>query len=271
MHKKTLTPRLIVFASLAATLVFIAVFAEYFCPYNPYEQNLNESFCAPDFKHIMGTDIYGRDMFSRIIMGSKVSILSTLLLVFITALCGSMIGLTCGYLGGRFDAVVMRISDVFLAFPGLVFALAVAAVLNGGTISAVFALSLISWPKYARVARSQTLVVKEMPFINATLMAGNSKFEVMVKHILPNISAQIIVTAMLDIGTMMMELAALSFLGLGAQPPVAEWGSMMSSGRSMLQTYPWTVLFPGLAIFVTVAVFNLLGDEVRNYLDPKNI
>ena len=148
--------------------------------------------------------------------------------------------------------------------------MAVAAILNGGVQNAVIALALISWPKYSRIARSQTLSMKSLPYMQAAQLAGDSAFQMILRHVLPNIVGPILVTSMLDIGTMMMEIAGLSFLGLGAQPPVAEWGSMMSSGRSMLQTYPWIVLSPGLAIFVSVVIFNLLGDTIRDYMDPKN-
>ena len=164
----------------------------------------------------------------------------------------------------------MRISDVCLAFPGLVFALAIAALLGGGISNAVIALAVISWPKYARVARGQTLALKNSDFVAAARLAGDTSAQMIRRHILPNILGPILVTTMLDIGTMMMELAGLSFLGLGAQPPMAEWGNMMSGGRSMLQTYPWLVLSPGVAIFLTVVIFNLLGDTVRDYMDPKN-
>ena len=269
--KKSYSVRLIVFSCLAAILLFVAVFAQFLCPCDPYEQNLEISLSAPSAQHIMGTDRYGRDMFSRIIIGSHVSILSTLLLVLIITVFGTTVGMICGMFGGKVDAIVMRISDICLAFPGLVFALAIAALLHGGVFSAVFALALISWPKYSRVARSQTMVIKDMPYIHAAVISGSSGCQIMIRHILPNIAGQIIVTAMLDIGTMMMELAGLSFLGLGAQPPVAEWGSMMSGSRSMLQTYPWVVLSPGIAIFISVAIFNMLGDTVRDYLDPRNL
>ena len=148
--------------------------------------------------------------------------------------------------------------------------MAIAAVLNGGVRNAVIALAVVSWPKYSRIARSQTLAVKNTDYISAARLAGSSSAGVILRHILPNIGGQILVTAMLDIGTMMMEIAALSFLGLGAQPPTAEWGSMMSGGRSMLQTYPWVVLSPGIAIFISVVLFNLLGDTIRDCLDPRN-
>lgn len=225
---------------------------------------------APSTLHPMGTDTYGRDMLSRVISGARASIFSTFILVAVISISGSVIGILCGYFGGILDALMMRISDICLAFPGLVFAMAIAAVLGGGIQNAVLALAVISWPKYARIARGQTLTLKNAPYIHAAILAGDTAGQVILRHVLPNMLGPVLVTAMLDIGTMMMELAGLSFLGLGAQIPMAEWGSMMSSGRSMLQTYPWVVLSPGIAIFVSVVIFNLLGDTVRDYLDPKN-
>lgn len=261
--------RLMVFSIFAIGLIAVAIFADSLCPYDPYAQDLSQSYQGVSAAHIMGTDAYGRDMFSRVIVGARASILSTLALVFIIALVGTAVGTVSGFIGGKVDAVVMRISDFFLAFPGLVFALAVAALLGGGVLNAIIALAVISWPKYARVARSQTLSLKVSSFVQAAVLAGDNPPQIIFRHILPNIFGPILVTAMLDIGTMTMELAGLSFLGLGAQPPIAEWGSMMSNGRSMLQTYPWVVLSPGLAIFISVVIFNLLGDTVRDYLDPK--
>ncbi len=268
--KYNVKTRLIAFTILALLIILTAIFADRLCPFDPYAQDLTISYNAPSAEHLMGTDTYGRDMFSRVIIGARTSILSTLALVAIITAFGTMVGVICGYFGGPVDAVVMRISDLCLAFPGLVFALAVAALLGGGVGNAVVALAVISWPKYSRVARSQTLATKNSAFIQAAKLAGSTGTQIIFRHILPNIAGPVLVTAMLDIGTMMMELAGLSFLGLGAQPPIAEWGSMMSNGRSMLQTYPWVVLSPGFAIFVSVVIFNLLGDTVRDYLDPKN-
>lgn len=262
--------KLFLFAALAATLLLITIFAKYICPYDPYAQDLSQAMQPPSAAHPMGTDTYGRDMLSRVLIGAQTSISSTFALVAIITVFGTIVGIFCGYYGGGVDSVMMRISDICLAFPGLVFAMAVAAILNGGVQNAVIALALISWPKYSRIARSQTLSMKSLPYMQAAQLAGDSALQMIVRHVLPNIVGPILVTSMLDIGTMMMEIAGLSFLGLGAQPPVAEWGSMMSSGRSMLQTYPWIVLSPGLAIFVSVVIFNLLGDTIRDYMDPKN-
>lgn len=262
--------KLVLFAALAATLLLITIFAKYICPYDPYAQDLSQAMQPPSAAHLMGTDTYGRDMLSRVLIGAQTSISSTFALVAIITVFGTIVGIFCGYYGGVVDSVMMRISDICLAFPGLVFAMAVAAILNGGVQNAVIALALISWPKYSRIARSQTLSMKSLPYMQAAQLAGDSALQMIFRHVLPNIVGPILVTSMLDIGTMMMEIAGLSFLGLGAQPPVAEWGSMMSSGRSMLQTYPWIVLSPGLAIFVSVVIFNLLGDTIRDYMDPKN-
>ena len=270
VKKNRIRMKLIVFAGLAAALLLITIFAKYICPYDPYAQDLAQAMQPPGAAHLMGTDTYGRDMLSRVLIGAQTSISSTFALVAIITVFGTVVGIFCGYYGGIVDSIMMRISDVCLAFPGLVFAMAVAAILDGGVRNAVIALALISWPKYSRIARGQTLSIKNLPYMQASQLAGDSVLQMIFRHVLPNIAGPILVTSMLDIGTMMMEIAGLSFLGLGAQPPVAEWGSMMSSGRSMLQTYPWIVLSPGLAIFVSVVIFNLLGDTIRDYMDPKN-
>ena len=262
--------RLCFFLFLTALLLLTVVFAEQICPYDPNAQDTGAALLPPGAGHLAGTDRFGRDMLSRILVGLKTSVTSTLILVVVVTVTGSILGLICGYFGGIADTVIMRISDICLAFPGLVFAMAIAALLNGGISNAVLALALISWPKYARIARSQTLTVKNTNYMAASQLAGCTAAQMIWRHILPNIAGPILVTSMLDIGTMMMELAGLSFLGLGAQPPTAELGNMMSGGRSMLQTYPWVVIGPGLAIFTAVVIFNLLGDAMRDYLDPHN-
>lgn len=269
IRKNTARYRLIVFLLLALLLMLVVVFARRICPYDPNAQ-IFDTLQPPSALHPGGTDRYGRDLFSRILVGLQTSVLATLALVAIITAVGTAVGVICGYRGGAADAVMMRVSDVCLAFPGLVFALAIAALLNGGLQNAVIALAVISWPKYARIARSQTLALKNTDFIAAARLSGCTGAQQIFRHILPNILGPILVTAMLDIGTMMMELAGLSFLGLGAQPPTAELGNMMSGGRSMLQTYPWVIIGPGIAIFTAVVIFNLLGDTVRDYLDPRN-
>ena len=270
IKKDSVKIRLIIFGGLAVLLLIGSIFSQYLTPYDPYLQDLANAKAAPSAEHLLGTDRYGRDMLSRVIIGSRASIYSTLLLVAIITIVGTAVGVICGWYGKWIDTILMRISDLFLAFPGLVFALAVAGALGGGLQNAIIALAAISWPKYARIARSQTLAQKDAVYIRAAKLSGSSTLKIIFVHILPNIIGPILVTAMLDIGTMMMELAALSFLGLGAKPPTAEWGSMMSDTRSLLTIVPWVTLAPGIAIFISVMIFNLLGDTIRDYVDPKN-
>ena len=268
-HEST-TLRLAVLVALAAAVVLVAALASLIVPCDPYAQDLSVALRAPGSGHLLGTDRYGRDLLSRIIMGGQSSIFSTFALVTLVSVIGTSVGVACGWRGGVLDTVLMRASDVFLAFPGLVFALAVAGVLGGGMQNAVIALAAISWPKYARIARGLTLAQKDATYLAAARLSACTDAQLIFRHILHNIVGPILVTAMLDIGTMMMELAGLSFLGLGAQPPLAEWGSMMSGNRNLLQTAPWTILAPGVAIFVTVMIFNLLGDTIRDWIDPAH-
>ena len=261
--------KLIVLFIFVLGLLIVAALASYLVPYDPYVQDLNNALQPPDRVHILGTDRYGRDLLSRVIMGAQTTIYSALFLVAFITVIGTAIGMVCGYYGGILDSVVMRIADIFLAFPGMVFAIAVAGVTGGGILNAIIALACISWPKFARLSRSQVIMMKNMDYIAAARLAGSSTGAIMIRHILPNIIGSVLITAVLDIGTMIMELAGLSFLGLGAASPTAEWGSMMSNGRSMIQTAPWVILAPGAAIFITVVLFNLLGDTVRDVLDPK--
>lgn len=255
---------LIIWLIFALLIVLIAVLADVIVPYDPYEQDLSAALMPPDSHHLLGTDQYGRDMLSRVIKGAGISLPSSFALVVIITLTGCIAGIISGYYGGIIDSIIMRLSDIFLAFPGLVFAIAVASVMSGGLVSAVIALALISWPKYARIARAEVLAIKNEPYIQVARMSGLNTIRILIKHIIPNIADIIIVTAVLDIGNMMMEIAGLSFLGLGAEPPLAEWGLMVSQGRSFMQTAPWVVIAPGLAIFITVLVFNMLGDTLSD-------
>ena len=266
-HTRT---KLVIFGTLAAAIVLVAVFAEWIVPYDPYEQDLSIALQAPSSEHLAGTDRYGRDLLSRIVMGARASLSSTFVLVAIITVLGTTVGVIAGWRGGIVDTILMRTADVFLAFPGLVLALAVASVLGGGMQNAVIAMSAIAWPKYARLARSLVLVQKGSPYISAARLSGCGGAQLIFGHVLPNIAGTILVTSVLDIGSMMMELAGLSFLGLGAQAPTAEWGSMMSDSSTLIQTAPWTIVGPGIAIFATVVVFNLLGDTLRDWIDPEN-
>lgn len=249
----------------AGILIFIAIFAEYLTPQDPYIQNLDKALQPPSSENILGTDIYGRDIFSRVIMGSQNTLCASLLLLITITIAGTFLGLLGGYFGGKIDIFFMRMADLFLAFPQMVFAIAVAGILGGGLFNAALALAIIGWTKYARLSRSLVLMIKKSDFIEAAKISGATPTKIIFKHILPNIVGTILVTAALDIGTIIIELAGLSFLGLGAMPPTAEWGAMMNNGRSMLQTAPWIILSPGFAIFITVAIFNLLGDKLRDF------
>lgn len=262
--------KLYILLFVVSILFLVALFGEHIVPNDPYSQDLSNVLSPPNKEFIFGTDRYGRCLFSRVVVGAKTTMFSSLALVAIIATFGTIVGAICGYIGGKVDEIIMRISDIFLAFPGMVFAIAVAGVLGGGIVNAVISLALISWPKFSRLARGHVLTIKNSTYIQAAKLSGCSHMKIIFKHIFPNILGPIIVTATLDIGVMMMELAGLSFLGLGAMPPTAEWGSMMSNGRSMIQSSPWVIFAPGFAIFITVIIFNLLGDTLRDYLDVSN-
>ena len=258
--------KLIPYLTAAGALIFVAIFAEFLTPYDPYVQDLEGALAPPNAENLLGTDRYGRDVLSRVIIGSQTTLCASLILLAVISIVGSLIGAICGYKGGRLDVFLMRLSDIFLAFPQMVFAIAAAGALGGGLLNAAAALAIIGWPKYARISRGLVLSIRSMPYLAAAKMAGSSSTKILFVHVLPNIAGTILVTAALDIGTIIMELAGLSFLGLGAMPPTAEWGAMMNNGRSMLQTAPWVILAPGTAIFITVATFNLLGDKLRDFL-----
>ena len=253
--RKNRTKRMfIIFSILAAALLICSIIAPLLCPYDPYAQDLSKSLQPPSAEHWLGTDRYGRDLLSRVIIGSQTSIYSTLILVAFMTVVGTVLGILAGLYGGILDTIIMRISDIFLAFPGLVFALAVAGALGGGVQNAIIALAAVGWPKFARLARSQTLAQKKQQYMDAARLSGNGTFKIIIWHLLPNIIGPIIVTAVLDIGAM---------------PPVAEWGSMMSGAREFIQTAPWVAFAPGIAIFISVVIFNMFGDTVRDYFDPR--
>ena len=191
-----------------------------------------------------------------------------LIVVIISSGIGTLIGVISAYIGGKVDNAIMRLTDVFLAFPGIVLAIAIAGVLGGSAVNAVLAVVIVGWTKYARLARSLTLKVKQQDYLSAAITSGTRPIAMIRRHILPNIIPIIIVTAALDIGALMMELAGLSFLGFGAQPPTPEWGLMLNEGRQLIQTAPWLMIFPGLAIASVVAIFNLWGDSLRDIMDP---
>ena len=224
---------------------------------------------APDAAHMCGTDKMGRDIYSRVLYGARISLVSTFILVALVFVIGTALGVVSGYFGGWVDAVIMRIADMMIAFPGLVLAIAVAGMLGASMRNAIIAIALVTWPKYARMARSLVLKIRHTDFVYAAIVTGSSTWRMLWKYMLPNTITTLVITAATDIGGMMMELSALSFLGFGAQPPTPEWGAMLNEGRDFMQSAPWMMIYPGFAIFITVVVFNMLGDNLRDILDPR--
>ena len=267
IDKNKLKFNIIIF--ILISIFLISLLAPYMAPNDPYAVDLTKTLQSPSKEFLFGTDSLGRCVFSRVLYGANRTIFSAIIVVLITFLFGTTVGIISGYIGGKIDRLIMRIVDVFLAFPGLVLAIAVAGLLGGSMINAMIAISLISWTKYARIARSKVLEIKEETFIQASKISGHNALHIMIKHILPNILAYLIVTASLDIGTVIMEMSSLSFLGLSSPLPTPEWGAMISEGKSVIQFAPWTVLAPGLAILIVVVLFNLLGDIIRDLLDLK--
>ena len=261
--------KLCILSFLAVVLLASFLFSSFLVPYDPYEQHLEIARSAPSWSHWMGTDRYGRDLFSRVWMGGQVTVLGALSVVTLISITGIGIGLCAGWYGGWVNQVLMRSSDLFLAFPGLVLALALVGVSQGGLVSAIAALWVVGWPKYARLSRGLALSLRGESFIEASRLLGIPDWKIMATHMLPNMAGPILVTAVLDIGTVMMGLSGLSFLGIGIKPPTPEWGAMISEGRNFLQLCPWMVLAPGGAMCLTVILFNLLGDTLRDYYDPK--
>ncbi len=262
-------PLFVSMSVLAILILLIALFAPYITPYNPFETNVTQAYQPPSARHWFGTDKLGRDLLSRIIYGTRISVPSSLILVFLTFIIGSVLGIIAGYSGSYIDALIMRIADMMISFPGMVLAIAIAGILGASIVNAVLALTVIGWTKYARLARSLTLRIKNQDYIVAARLAGASHFAILKDHVFINTLPVLLVTATLDIGTMMLELAGLSFLGFGAQPPLPEWGLMLNEGREFMLAYPWLMVFPGLAISVVVIIFNLLGDSVRDIIDPR--
>ena len=257
------------YTGLILLIALAAIFAPLLTSYDPYESQIQMSLLQPSAEHYFGTDKLGRDLFTRVLYGARVSLAMTLFVVVLIAGLGTLIGVISAYVGGKVDTVIMRLADIFLAFPGIVLAIAIAGVLGGSAVNAVLAIVVVGWTKYARLARSLTLKVKQQDYLAAAITNGTRQADMIRRHILPNILPIIIVTAALDIGALMMELAGLSFLGFGAQPPTPEWGLMLNEGRQLIQTAPWLMIFPGLAIVIVVAVFNLWGDSLRDIMDPR--
>lgn len=250
-------------------LVIVAAIAPVFVPHHPYEQDLEKAFLPPSLEYPFGTDDFGRCIFSRIIFGTRISLAIGVVVTAISAVTGIILGMLAGFYSGIVDEVIMRIVDIFLAFPGLILALVIAGLLGPGMFNVLFALSLVGWMGYARVVRGVVLAEKEKNFVETARALGAGSLYIMYRHLLPNVLAPVIVMATLGIGQAILAAAGLSFLGLGAQPPVPVWGSMLNDGKMYLQTAPHLTIFPGLAIMITVLSFNFLGDGLRDLFDPR--
>lgn len=256
--------KVILFGMLVLFIILFSILAPYLVPNDPYATNAAYMKLAPNHQFPLGTDKLGRCILSRVLMGMRVSVFSALLLVLISLVAGTLLGIMAGYYGGVLDSIIMRLADILLAFPQMVLAIAVAGVLGGTMINAMFALGITGWTLYARLARGKVMSLKQEEFIAAARLSGNSSIQIMMVHILPNIAGELIVNAAVQIGMTMLGFAGLSYLGLGVQVPQAEWGSMINEAKGYMQQAPFAVLAPGLALFITVAVFNLFGDVLRD-------
>lgn len=254
---------------IIASLIIIALFAPQIATHDPYEINVPERLQPPSAEHLFGTDATGRDVFSRVVHGSRISLRIAVMVIAIAGTLGGVIGATAGYLGGLVSEILMRFTDVVLAFPTLILALAVNAALGPGLESAMLAISLVWWTGYARMIRSQVLAAKNELYVDAARSIGASPVRIVVREILPNCINPTIVQVTLDAGYVVLTTAGLSFIGLGAQPPTPEWGFMVASGRMFMLDYWWWPTFPGLFITLTVIGFTMMGDFLRDLLDPR--
>jgi peptide/nickel transport system permease protein len=255
--------------AIVVVCVVVAVFAPLLAPHDPVEIFSGQLRKPPSLHFPMGTDEVGRDILSRVVFGARVSLRVGLISVTIAMVCGSALGLIAGYAGGWTDAIIMRIVDVMLAFPGILLAIAIVAVLGPGIDNVMFAVGIESIPVYVRTLRASTLSVKQNEYVMAARASGAAPSGIVWRHILPNVAAPIIVLATLGVGLAILIAAGLSFIGIGAQPPTPEWGSMLSTGRTYIRDAPWIAAFPGLAIMIVVLALNLLGDGLREALDPR--
>jgi peptide/nickel transport system permease protein len=255
---------------IVVALVLMALLAPLIATHHPFAQDLASRLQPPSAAHWFGTDQYGRDIWSRVVHGSRLTLYIVLLVALTAPVAGLAIGTISGYLGGWTDIVLMRITDVFLAFPKLILALAFVSALGPGIENAVIAIAITSWPPYARIARAETMTIRNSDFISAVRLQGASPARIIAGHVVPLCTSSLIVRVTLDMAGIILTAAGLGFLGLGAQPPLPEWGAMISTGRQYLLDQWWVATLPGLAIFIVSLGFNLLGDGLRDVLDPKN-
>jgi len=250
-------------------LLVIALLAPHIVPFDPVQLDLESRLSSPSAEHLMGTDALGRDTLSRIIYGTRVSLMIATVVVVTGMLLGVLLGTIPGYFGGIVDGILMRLVDVLLAFPGLILALVIVGLLGPSLMNLTIALVAVGWVRYARIVRSSILSVKEKGFVEAARAMGCSDIRIATRHILPNVLSPVIVLATLNMGGIILSIAGLSFLGLGVQPPTPEWGAMLNEGKPFMETAPHLMIFPGVMIMITVLAFNFLGDGLRDALDPR--
>jgi peptide/nickel transport system permease protein len=256
-------------ATMVLGLVLLAILGPRLAPYDPYALDLVDKLQAPSSTHWFGTDEIGRDLFSRVLYGAPISLQAAVIVVTIASVVGVALGTVAGFYGGWVDDVIMRIADVFMAFPGLILAMAVSAAVGASLQAAIIAVSFVWWPIYTRLARGQILAVREECYVEAARATGASNRRIMLRHILPSITPVLLVRMTMDSGYAVLFTASLSFIGLGAQEPTPEWGRMVATGRAYINDFGYYAAVPGLAILVTVLAFSLLGDGLRDWLDPK--
>ncbi|HXF64661.1 MAG TPA: nickel transporter permease [Caldilineaceae bacterium] len=254
---------------LLAVFVLLAIFAPLLSPYDPLFQNISASLTPPSREYLLGTDKLGRDILSRMLYGTRISLLVGVAVVTAAGLFGALIGLVAGYLRGWADELLMRVTDIFFAFPSLILAMAIAGALGPSLQNALIAVAVVTWPVYARLVRGQVLVLREQEFILAARAVGVGSGMVLARHLLPNTLGPLLVQASFDMGAVILSVAGLSFIGFGAQPPTPEWGVMISEGRNYITTQGWLTAVPAAAILLLVAAFNLVGDGLRDVLDPR--
>jgi ABC-type dipeptide/oligopeptide/nickel transport system permease subunit len=255
--------------SIAALVVAAAVLAPAIAPYDPYGIKMEESLRPPSLSHPLGTDVFGRDVMSRLILGARISLVVSVASRVISIVIGTFLGLAAGYFGGRLDSAVMRLADVTLAYPGLLLLVAVMAAVGPSLTSLILALGLVGWAPVARVVRSQVLSIREREYVLAVRSLGGGSERIIARHLLPNCLSQLVIVFSMGLGMGIMAETSMSFLGLGAQPPLPSWGSMISAGLDYLRVAPWLSIAPGVGITVAVLGFNLLGDACRDVLDPR--
>jgi peptide/nickel transport system permease protein len=258
---------------LALTVIALfalgALLAPLIAPYDPLAQDLATRLDPPSSAHWLGTDQLGRDILSRLLYGSRISLVIGVVVVGLAGIFGTLVGLLAGYAGGLADEAMMRLTEVFLAFPPLILAMAIAGALGPSLTNAIIAIAAVTWAVYARLARGQVLSLRQREYVEAARSIGASRTRIMLRHLLPNAVAPLLIQASFDMGSAIISAAGLSFIGFGAQPPTPEWGVMISEGRNFISTQPWLSLFPGLSILFAVGAFNLLGDGLRDVLDPR--